>query len=58
MLMEEKKNSMTILINGENTVIKFTVYNIFSKRGREWNFSISKTVSTRNTQQALSLVVK
>lgn len=46
--MEEKKNSMTILINGENTVIKFTVYNIFSKRGRDWNLSVSKTVSTRN----------
>ena len=56
--MEEEKNHMTILINGENTVIKFTVYNIFSKRGREWNFCISKTVSTGNTQQALRLVVK
>ena len=56
--MEEKKNNMTILISGEYTVIKFTVYNIFSKRGREWNFSISKTLSTRNTQQALSLVAK
>ena len=56
--MEEEKNHMTILINRENTVIKFTVYNIFSKRGREWNFCISKTVSTGNTQQALRLVVK
>lgn len=56
--MEKEKNCMAILTNGENTVIKFTVYSIFRKRGREWNFSISKTLSTRNTQQALRLVVK
>ena len=31
---------------------------IIAKREREWNFCISKTVSTGNTQQGLRLVVK